>query len=136
MMLGFFLLPYHQHNPRCRRPSSLFLKFVIILLMKDSCPCRILMVEVLKYQGPSSSQLVTIGFTDGNYTDSSIVPPCRWGGVLTTGIDLGWSLVHTYSHTGGRCSMLWQNREIFLMTALHSSPSPLAPFYGIFSSPG
>lgn len=49
------------------------------------------------------------------------------GVVLTTGIDLGWPLVHTYSHTRGRCSTLRQNREIFLMTALQSSSSLLLP---------
>ena len=81
---------------------------------------------------PSGPKLVAIRFAGINYTYASTDPPCRWGTVLTGGIDLRWSLVHTYSHVGGRCSMLRQHREIFL-TVLQSSPSLLLS-YSIGSS--
>lgn len=86
-MLGAFFPPYHQHHPRCLGPQSLFLKFVIILLLEDSCLSRVIMVGVLKYQSTRSRDLVTVRFIDGNYKYSSRALHRRRSGELTTGME-------------------------------------------------
>ena len=137
---SFFLL-HHQYNPRCSGPQSPFLKFVIILLLEDSCPCMIIMVGVLKYQSISSSPLVIWQWCQIYWRQlqvllqsSSLQVKCG----LATGAELSWSLVHMPLCPGDRSTVLRQNSEIFWMTVPACSSSLLSSLriYRLLSSLG
>lgn len=135
-MLRVFLLPHHRHSLRRLGPSSLFLRFEIILLLKDSGPSRIIMVGGIKISG---RKRLSVSHYQIDWQQSHI-------------------LFHSSSPQVGHGAHYWNRFRMVLSP--HTSPywwqvlhgqakqrnfpddrtptlllSPLAPFYRIFSSP-